>query len=85
MTRDEALTHALEESAIGPTNNTPTGRDSFLEALAASGFAIVPVEATDAMVLAALDRHQRDDEVMHASIWRAMLAAALAETEETDE
>lgn len=50
-----------------------------MERMAAHGLSIVPVEATDVMVLAALDRHQRDDEVMHASIWRAMLAAAQKE------
>lgn len=49
------------------------------DALAASGYAVVPVKATEEMVLAALDRHQQEDEVMHSSIWRAMLAAAQKE------
>lgn len=89
MTRDEALTMALEESTIGPTNNTPTGRDSFLLALAASGFAVVPVEATLEMRWAGRQHFIEQSggtkflsTVNVADFWSAMLTAAQEDSHE---
>ena len=51
--------------------------DAILSALAAAGYAVVPVEPTREMLLAAPGRtNQATEESMYHGIYRAMLAAA---------
>ena len=51
--------------------------DAILSALSAAGYAVVPVEPTEAMILAAPGRDQQgEEESMYHGIYRAMLAAS---------
>lgn len=52
-----------------------------LTALAAQGYAVVPLEATDAMIAAAEPHTQFCDNFSPVVTWRAMIAAATAERE----
>jgi hypothetical protein len=76
MTRDEAIQIAVEEYFC--STNAVDAESAFLASLAASGFAVVPVEATDEMAAAAvgsrLTRH-----LAAKAIYAAMVAAAQKE------
>jgi hypothetical protein len=51
--------------------------DAILSALSAAGYAVVPTEPTEAMILAAPGRDQQgEEESMYHGIYRAMLAAS---------
>ena len=52
--------------------------DAILSALDAAGFAVVPVEPTNSMELAASEHDMNEIEVMR-KIWRAMLSASEGE------
>jgi len=74
--RDEAVERALMAAWCDPIEGV-TDEDAFLSALAAAGYAVVPVEPTREMLLAAPGRtNQATEESMYHGIYRAMLAAA---------
>ena len=77
MTRDEALQEALWSYRASSRNATADElRKQFIASLAASGYAVVPVEATEKMIYSATVRPApREDETMYSSIWRAMASA----------
>ncbi len=52
--------------------------DAILSALRSAGFAVVPVEPTNSMELAASEHDMNEIEVMR-KIWRAMLSASEGE------
>ena len=74
--RDESVERALMAVWCNPIEGV-TDEDAFLSALAAAGYAVVPVEPTEAMILAAPGRDQQgEEESMYHGIYRAMLAAS---------
>lgn len=61
-----------------PIREVMRGSDAILSALRSAGFAVVPVEPTNSMELAASEHDMNEIEVMR-KIWRAMLSASEGE------
>jgi hypothetical protein len=90
MTKDKALRAAHEARGLAiynvlvhdkegaPYDPTPVGDAAFVNALAANGYAVVPVEITEEM-LASVSLIP-SLQLAARGIWNAMLAAALKET-----
>ena len=86
MTKDKALRAAHEARGLAiynvlvhdkegaPYDPTPVGDAAFVNALAASGYVIVPVEATEEMVTSVSSTPSL--QLAARGIWNAMLAAA---------
>ena len=65
------------QADISPPWTKTMRADAILSALSAAGYAVVPTEPTEAMILAAPGRDQQgEEESMYHGIYRAMLAAS---------
>jgi hypothetical protein len=76
MSARDVIVHTIAQmTERGHTNGDAA--TAILSALAAAGYAVVPVEPTREMLLAAPGRtNQATEESMYHGIYRAMLAAA---------
>lgn len=74
MTRDEAVVTAINASAA---HQFVLSKKDFYASLAASGYAVVPVEATEEMIEAG--RFPSEWFYGPKAVWNAMLAAAQKE------
>jgi len=68
---------AIDADTVQKAINNATSASEVIARLDAAGYAIVPKEPTEAMVLAAPGRSRQSKEgTMYHGIWRAMVAAS---------